>query len=645
MAPAGRRRRRSGALSALALVAAGVAFLPAAVGSARTRDVTRSITRIGLLDNGSQPDLSTTPAITPDGRYVAYIASVQVQAVAFHATPGPTPIPHGELASARSGPAQSGMVQSEAASDAVRYCSRFSPSAASAPVARRAVAIPGFIPFLFVVRLDRATGERIDYDPPSSVKILPDTRYRLSISDDGSLAALGDFANVGDGATHTSTVIRWDHVDQPLFVSGGQPWISGDGRSLALEVGTSCTGVLIAKVDGLDNDHDGVPAEGAGDVSQIYTTGPDGSVVDRLAMPVLSADGRTLVLLGSKHSPVNNAPDLHPLQVVDLHQATPTPVKLQAHLPAGGVGDITGGEPSISHDGRVVAFTSDVAYAANDNNGVQDEYVATVGASVPANGVVPVALGSVTAAGAALPHGIAAPGAISPDGGSLAFIATDKVTSDDHNDGLPDVYIRTLANGATELVDTTPAGQAPTHGAVRDVALDNAAQRVAFSSTSQELVSPDDNAGAFDVYLRALTTSTPGTQPTTTTTLVNGSTTTTKAGTEPTTTTSPAGPGVPTTLVLNPPIARPGTVSSAVGTGWAGCPSVTLSWVSNGVSRPAGSVATGGADRFAVPVVVFGHEPLGPRTMVASCAGKADASAPFLVVPGSVQPSHFLGRR
>ncbi|MBW3615359.1 MAG: hypothetical protein KY439_08645 [Actinobacteria bacterium] len=87
-------------------------------------------------------------------------------------------------------------------------------------------------------------------------------------------------------------------------------------------------------------------------------------------------------------------------------------------------------------------------------------------------------------------------------------------------------------------------------------------------------------------------------------------------------------------LTLTPPLGPPGVVTLAAGAGFPPGP-VTLAW-----SRGLGTTfAMAGPDgTFAVGMLVFPKDRLGPRTAVAS-GGGVSANAEFLVVPPTVQPS------
>ncbi|MDP9442424.1 MAG: hypothetical protein M3P34_09680 [Actinomycetota bacterium] len=102
--------------------------------------------------------------------------------------------------------------------------------------------------------------------------------------------------------------------------------------------------------------------------------------------------------------------------------------------------------------------------------------------------------------------------------------------------------------------------------------------------------------------------------------------------TSTTTVVPPPTPGA--VLTLTPAVGPPGFVTLAQGTGFPPGP-VTLTWTPGLGFTPA----TAGPDgTFAVRVLVFPKDRLGPRAAVAS-AGGVTANAAFLVVTPTVQPS------
>jgi hypothetical protein len=144
------------------------------------------------------------------------------------------------------------------------------------------------------------------------------------------------------------------------------------------------------------------------------------------------------------------------------------------------------------------------------------------------------------------------------------------------------------------------------------------------------------------------TTTAPTTAPTTTT---RPPTTTTPPTTAPPTTAPPSTgttlpPFVPPPLPapvlrLEPVLGPPGFAPVAIGTGFAPFSQVQLRWAPGLGGTTAVTDATGS---FRVSVLVLRKDTLGPRQL--NAGGPAGtASAPYLVVPPSMQPPRFTFRR
>jgi hypothetical protein len=135
------------------------------------------------------------------------------------------------------------------------------------------------------------------------------------------------------------------------------------------------------------------------------------------------------------------------------------------------------------------------------------------------------------------------------------------------------------------------------------------------------------------------TTTTSTTVPDTTTTSTTrppggGVVTTTTSTTIPTIVTIPP-PTPGAALLVTPSLGPGGFVTTALGSGFPANQPVTLGW-SPGIGIY--SVTAGPDGTFVSPVLVMNRDVLGPRTLVAT-SGEVSASASFLVVPSTVQPS------
>ncbi len=160
-------------------------------------------------------------------------------------------------------------------------------------------------------------------------------------------------------------------------------------------------------------------------------------------------------------------------------------------------GDPNGGslEPSISPDGRYVAFSSDASdLVAVDGNGARDVFVRDLVAGTTVRASADVGGGDS--------NGQSLGPSVSGDGGAVAFwsFASDLVAQDAN--GLPDVFVRDLAAGATLRASVDSGGGEP-NGTSSLPWISANGRFVAFSSLASDLVAGDGNGDA-DVFVRDL---------------------------------------------------------------------------------------------------------------------------------------------
>ncbi len=148
--------------------------------------------------------------------------------------------------------------------------------------------------------------------------------------------------------------------------------------------------------------------------------------------------------------------------------------------------------PSVSNGGAFVAYASTATNLVfGDTNGVQDIFVANMGAST-------VQRVSISNFGAQADGPSSAP-SISGDGRYIAFVssATNLVTAD--NDGVADIFVRDRVSNTTTCVSRGPGG-VNADGASFNPAISADGRYVAFSSDATNLVGGDSN-GVRDVFL------------------------------------------------------------------------------------------------------------------------------------------------
>jgi len=162
---------------------------------------------------------------------------------------------------------------------------------------------------------------------------------------------------------------------------------------------------------------------------------------------------------------------------------------------AGGVeaNRLTGNAPSISADGRFVAFDSSASnLVPGDTNGIQDIFVRDLQAKTTTR--VSVGAGGVEA------NGISISPTLSTDGRFVAFSsdATNLVNAD--TNGLHDVFVTDRLAGTTRRASVGAGGvqgNSPSFGP--SVSTDGA--HVEFVSNATNLVAGDTN-GEMDVFVR-----------------------------------------------------------------------------------------------------------------------------------------------
>ncbi len=211
--------------------------------------------------------------------------------------------------------------------------------------------------------------------------------------------------------------------------------------------------------------------------------------------PSVSADGRYVAFM-------SDAPDLVPgdangtsdIFVRDVSAGTTTLVSVNSAGTATGNGFSYG--PSISADGRYVAFTS---YASDlvpgDTNGFGDVFVRDLLTGT-------TRLVSANRAGTASANGFSGNAVISADGSHVAFESSATDLTANITFGRGDVFERDLATGTTTLVSVTPTGTGG-NGLSDSPVLSADGGTVAFTSYASNLAANDYN-GTSDIFVRRL---------------------------------------------------------------------------------------------------------------------------------------------
>ncbi len=158
-------------------------------------------------------------------------------------------------------------------------------------------------------------------------------------------------------------------------------------------------------------------------------------------------------------------------------------------------------EPSVSADGRYVAFSSLASdLVSGDTNNASDIFVRDMTLNT-------TTLVSVKSTGSGPGNGLSAETFISADGRFVAFTsaASDLVAGD--TNARADIFLRNLTTNTTTMVSVNSAGTAGGNQRSFDPSVSSDGRFVGFSSSASDIVTGDTNSVS-DVFLRDMSTST-----------------------------------------------------------------------------------------------------------------------------------------
>lgn len=324
-----------------------------------------------------------------------------------------------------------------------------------------------------------------------------DGRYVAFDSDSTSLVP-GDTNGkrdvfVFDRATSVTTRVSIGASDAEANGDSQRPTLSADGRYIAYwsEASNLVKGDKNAVADAFVYDR-------IDKVTQRVSVRSDGmEATGESARPVISADGSTVAFESAADNllePVGvlkMQADKNGVRDVFVHDRE-TGETTRVSLAAGGE-EATGESlrPSISGDGRRVAFQSESVLAAEDTNAARDVYVFDRDAGV-------ATLVSRSSSGESGSGGSFSP-SITPDGRYVAFWSNAANLVADDTNATSDVFVRDLVGGATERISLDSDG-VEGDGASSDPAVSPDGRWVAFWSEAANLVEGDAN-GVRDVFL------------------------------------------------------------------------------------------------------------------------------------------------
>jgi Tol biopolymer transport system component len=207
--------------------------------------------------------------------------------------------------------------------------------------------------------------------------------------------------------------------------------------------------------------------------------------------PAISADGRSIAFT-SAASNLTPGEGNEEIDIFVRDRIDRTTVLVSAG-PQGAMGDGSSVAPSISADGRYVAFESDAAtLVSDDRNGTGDVFIRDVVTAVTRR---------LSAAGNGQQTESPSFGAaISADGASVAFESFSSRLVPGDTNGALDVFVADVPTGTINRVSlATDGGQANERSYSPSISADG--RIVAFASFANNLV-PDDTNGLLDVFLR-----------------------------------------------------------------------------------------------------------------------------------------------
>jgi Tol biopolymer transport system component len=330
-----------------------------------------------------------------------------------------------------------------------------------------------------------------------------------SVSDDGTVAFVSDATNLAAGATGSfAKILVWSpsgaiaRVDVALSGEADGPsthaQISGDGTTVVFQSDASnlvpedtnrATDVFVAKactVTRVSLTQAGVQTNGR---SYEATVDYDGGVVAFAsdASDILFNDG-------------NQATDVF---AVDLQTNDVIPISFATTGFGGSVGSAASSEPSLSGDGRTVAFRSFATNFAGHANGLATIYVNPI-----RSGRSPTPV-SVATSGAPA-DGASYQSAISYDGSVVAFTSIATNLGSGNSDGAAGVFVHDGTTGETIRVDVGVSGLPADGSALINSSLQFSGSPsvpspsfLVFDSIADNLVYGDTN-GVADVFSASL---------------------------------------------------------------------------------------------------------------------------------------------
>jgi len=279
-------------------------------------------------------------------------------------------------------------------------------------------------------------------------------------------------------------------------VAANDAEISSDGRFVAYS--TDQTDV-VAGVTDTNNREDVYVRDITGAGPSVLVSGNNNTAFGG-RQPSVSADGRYVAFTTTASLSASDQ-NLSGEDVYVWDRLNPTVFTLVTGRASDGVAN-TGFLPSISNNGRVVAFVSTAAAdtfqaGTTDTNAARDVFVR----NLDTNATV---LASAVPGGLVAGNGASTDPEVSGDGTAVAFssVATD-LTVVPVTGTQDEAYRRVFAAPNVDLVSVaTPGGVAAGGGSTSTISISDDGNLVAFSSGSTDVVANDTNGAVRDVFVR-----------------------------------------------------------------------------------------------------------------------------------------------
>jgi Tol biopolymer transport system component len=308
---------------------------------------------------------------------------------------------------------------------------------------------------------------------------------------------------VHDRVAGTTTRVSLPGGSGQFEVPSGEPAVSADGAYIAFVAGPGLGG---AATSGPAAMTDVFVRHRRLGLTLKVSSAPDSAPADGPSRaPVLAGDGQTVAFSSSATNLVpgdsNGVADVFVARFTVtgegsdiINVSLPT---IEARVSVASSGAQASGpstEPSLSADGRFVAFTSEAPdLVAGDSNGLADVFVHDRVAKTTAR--------VSTGPGGAQVTGASREPSMSGDGRSVAFTSdAPDLTGPAAGNPVPGVFLRDLAGGMNIRVSALPTGAAE-NGSSRGPSLAADSRAVAFSSDATNLVAADTN-NVSDVFVR-----------------------------------------------------------------------------------------------------------------------------------------------